>query len=61
MSHEDHLYHSHRERQCREWAERASDPDIRRRHQELAELHARRAASFTPPAQPGSGLNLASA
>lgn len=46
MSYEDHLYHSEREQQCREWAERASDPDVRRRHFELAELHASRAAAF---------------
>ena len=41
MSYEDQNYHQDRERQCRSMAELAHDPDIRRRHEELAELHAR--------------------
>jgi hypothetical protein len=49
MTYEDHVYHREREQQCRELAERCADPDIRRRHFELAELHASRAASYMPP------------
>ena len=40
MGHEDKVYHRERERQCRSMAERATDPEIRRRHEQLAELHA---------------------
>ena len=47
MSNEDMAYHRHREQHCREMAESALDPDVRRRHQELAELHAGRVAQFT--------------
>ena len=47
MSYEDHIYHREREQHCRSLAELASDPDVRRRHDELAELHAGRAAQFT--------------
>jgi hypothetical protein len=46
MSYEDQSYHRDRERHCRGMAELASDPDIRRRHEELAEMHASRAAGF---------------
>jgi len=46
MSYEDQNYHRSREQQCRGMAERASDPDVRRRHEELAELHASRAAQL---------------
>ena len=42
MSYEQLNYHREREQQCREMAESAADPDIRRRHEELAELHASR-------------------
>jgi hypothetical protein len=44
MSYEDHVYHRERERHCRAMAELAQDPDVRRRHEELASLHAGRAA-----------------
>lgn len=47
MNDKDQLYHLHRERHCRSMAELASDPDVRRRHEELAELHAGRAARIT--------------
>lgn len=47
MSNEDHIYHREREQQCRTLAQSASDPDVRRRHEELAELHASRAAQFS--------------
>lgn len=47
MSYDDHVnYHIQRERHCRTLAELASDPEVRRRHQELAMLHARRAALY---------------
>jgi len=48
MTYDDHLYHTERERQCRDLGEGALDPDVRRRHFELAELHASRAASYMP-------------
>ena len=44
MSENDLAYHRHREQQCRDLALRALDPDVRRRHEELASLHASRAA-----------------
>ena len=44
MSFEQTAYHRQRERHCREMAETAIDPDIRRRHEELADLHASRAS-----------------
>jgi hypothetical protein len=44
MTSDDHAYHRRRERHCRTMAERASDPEVRRRHEELALLHACRAA-----------------
>lgn len=40
---EDQIYHRDRARQCRAMAVRAADPEVRRRHEELAELHARQA------------------
>lgn len=58
MSYEDHLYHRQREQQCRQWAERASDPDVRRRHHELADLHAGRAAAFTSYGQVSSNFGF---
>jgi len=45
MGYEDQIYHRQRAEQCRNMAELASDPEIRRRHQELAQLHAGRAVS----------------
>lgn len=44
MSNEDLAYHRQREQQCRQLAETSSDPDVRRRHEELANLHASRVA-----------------
>ena len=38
-------YHRQREQHCREMAEVATDPDVRRRHEELAALHAGKASS----------------
>jgi hypothetical protein len=46
MSNEVRQYHRERERHCRKMAELASDPDVRRRHEELASLHAGRAALY---------------
>lgn len=46
MSYDDHLYHREREQHCRSLAEVADDPDVRRRHEQLAELHAGRAALY---------------
>lgn len=45
MSYEDHVYHRERERHCRSMAELAANPDIRRRHEQLAALHAMRAGT----------------
>ncbi|HEX4800140.1 MAG: hypothetical protein ACM3IG_03490 [Myxococcales bacterium] len=56
MSYEDQSYHQERERHCRGMAELASNPDVRRRHEELAELHASRAAHSD-----GSGRDAAEA
>jgi hypothetical protein len=47
MSYDDHSYHRERERHCRTMAKLARDPDIIRRHVELAELHADRAARYS--------------
>ena len=42
MSFDQMAYHRQREQQCRELAESATNPEVRRRHEELAELHASR-------------------
>jgi hypothetical protein len=55
MSYQDHLYHNERERHCRSMAELAADADVRRRHEELAALHASRAALFKMPAAASAG------
>lgn len=44
MVYETQSYHRTREQHCRQMAELASDPDVRRRHEELASLHAGLAA-----------------
>jgi hypothetical protein len=46
MSYEHHEYHRSREQHCRAMAELANDPDVRRRHEELASLHAGRARLY---------------
>ena len=43
MSYDDHLYHRSRAQQCLDMADLAGDPDVRRRHEELASLHSERA------------------
>jgi hypothetical protein len=37
------VYHRYREQECREMAEHATDPKVRRRHEQLAKLHAHKA------------------
>ena len=61
MSFEDHSYHVERAQKCRELAAAATDPDVRRRHEELAELHAGRASMYSEfaPQQQASGLSAA--
>ncbi|NUS99647.1 MAG: hypothetical protein HOP96_01570 [Sphingomonas sp.] len=44
MTIEQLAYHREREQRCREMAAGATDPDVRRRHEELANLHAGKAA-----------------
>ena len=44
MSSTDQAYHRQREQQCRSMAQSASDPEVRRRHEELAALHANKIA-----------------
>ena len=45
MSYEQMAYHRQREQHGREMAESATDPDVRRRHEELADLHASRVSA----------------
>jgi hypothetical protein len=52
MSYEDHIYHRERAKHCRDMAELASDPEVRRRHEELASLHAGRAELYQVPTAP---------
>jgi hypothetical protein len=57
MSREIQIYHQEREQHCRAMAQSASDPEVRRRHEELASLHADRAALYGGLA--GQGAELA--
>jgi len=52
MIYHDQDYHRERVRQCRIMAEQASDPDVRRRHEELADLHAGRLSNGETIEQP---------
>lgn len=45
MTFDQMAYHRQRAQHCRDMAESATDPDVRRRHEELAQLHASRADS----------------
>jgi len=54
MSNETQIYHREREQQCRAVAELADDPEARRRHEELASLHAGRAAQYSSIANEGA-------
>lgn len=46
MSTSNQSYHRDREQHCRAMAELATNPEVRRRHEELASLHAGRAALY---------------
>lgn len=46
MSASNQSYHRDREQHCRAMAELAANPEVRRRHEELASLHAGRAALY---------------
>jgi hypothetical protein len=59
MSDRDQAYHRDREQQCRALAQNASDPDVRRRHEELAELHAGRAAALAAGRASSGELSVA--
>lgn len=60
MSHDDRIYyHRERERHCRSMAELAADPEVSRRHEELAELHAARAAQSSGFSDSGAALSAA--
>jgi hypothetical protein len=48
MSEEDLAFHREREQSCRELAEHATDPEVRKCHEELARLHAELAARPAP-------------
>ena len=48
MTQDQMAYHRQREQHCREMAESATDPEIRRRHEQLASLHASRASEGVP-------------
>jgi hypothetical protein len=57
MSDELIRYHRSREEQCRQLADQASSPDIRRRHEELAALHAEHASRYIAVADPSGELS----
>jgi hypothetical protein len=59
MSYEHHSYHREREQHCRTMAELASNPEVRRRHEELANLHASRAAQLSAFGDAGQAQNAA--
>jgi len=59
MSYESHIYHRQREQHCRSMAELANDPEVRRRHEELASLHAGRAAMYSSLTAPSGELSAA--
>ncbi|HEX8839609.1 MAG TPA: hypothetical protein VF750_03975 [Sphingomicrobium sp.] len=54
MRPENHIYHRQREEHCRTMAKLASDPEVRRRHETLADLHASRAAIYSRLVQANS-------
>jgi len=55
---DNHLYHREREQHCRSMAELAEDPEVRRRHEELAQLHAGRAALYSGALQANSAVTV---
>ena len=59
MTNRDQEYHRRRADQCRALADAAIDPDVRRRHEELAELHASAAAKSSAIVSEAPGLSPA--
>ena len=59
MSYDEQIYHRQRAEQCRTLAEHSSDPEVRKRHQELAQLHAGLALSVSTAAEAGDGVTAA--
>jgi hypothetical protein len=59
MNNGDQEYHRMRAEQCRELAAAAADPDNRRRHEELAQLHASAAAKSNTVGNEAAGLSPA--
>jgi hypothetical protein len=55
MAYEDQIYHRQRAEQCRTMAELASDLEVRRRHRQLARLHAGRAIDANATAEVAVG------
>lgn len=47
MSFDEVAYHRQREQHCREMADTATNPEVRRRHEELAQMHASRCTQET--------------
>ena len=58
MSYDEQIYHRQRAEQCRTLAEQAADAEVRRRHQQLAQLHAGLAMSGSM-AESGDGITAA--
>ena len=56
MAYDEQSYHRQRAEQCRNQAETASDPEVRKRHQQLAQLHAGRAMPMTAMDDGAAGL-----
>jgi hypothetical protein len=59
MTNGDQEYLRMRADQCRKLAAAAADPDIRRRHEELAQLHASAAAKSHTVGNEATGLSPA--
>jgi len=59
MAYDEQIYHRQRAEQCRTLAEHASDPEVRKRHTELAQLHAGLAMTVTATAEAGDGVTAA--
>ena len=55
MRYDEQIYHRQRAEQCRTMAELASDAEVRRRHQQLARLHAGRAIDASAMGEPAVG------
>lgn len=59
MGYDEQIYHRQRAEQCRVQAELASDPEVRKRHKELAQLHAGRAMPVTQVVSAGDRMTAA--